>query len=89
MRNDLVELRTLEGNDHVWRKDGLAIGFVERSVPFAQCRSEMLTEVHIAPLTELSWIGNNEVYKYLVPNGTKANVFAALPLDVRKVSAFP
>ncbi len=36
MRNDLVELRTLEGNDHVWRKDGLAIGFVERPVPFAQ-----------------------------------------------------
>jgi len=49
----------------------------------------MLTEVHIAPLTALSWIGNNEVYKYFVPNGTKANVFVALPLDVRKGSAFP
>jgi len=34
-------------------------------------RSETLW-IHFALLTELSWIGNNEVYKYLVPNGTKS-----------------
>src|SRR6267378_517371 len=52
-------------------KSEIFIEPIQIIIQLSSVRGETLTEVHIAPLTELSWIGNNEVYKYLVPNGTK------------------